>query len=88
MKNLNVFATFLIKYTNTCIRKGEYPDKLKTASTTPAFKEDDKHDKSNYRPASLLPTLSKIYEKRLYKQNGKLCGKYTLYFSMQFYKKF
>ena len=29
---------------------------------------DDKHDKSNYRPVSILTILSKIYEKCLYKQ--------------------
>ena len=28
-ENLNVFATFLVKDMNTCIRKGEFPDKLK-----------------------------------------------------------
>ena len=48
-KNLDVFATFLVKDISTCIGKGEFPDKLKTADITPAFKKDDKHDKSNYR---------------------------------------
>ena len=28
-ENLNIFATFLVKDINTCIRKGEFPDKLK-----------------------------------------------------------
>ena len=28
----------------------------------------DKHDKSNYRPVCILPILSKVYEKCLYKQ--------------------
>ena len=35
---------------------------------TPAFKKGDKHDKSNYRPVSILTILSKVYEKCLYKQ--------------------
>ena len=47
-ENLNIFATFLAKDINKCIRKGEFPDKLKTADITPAFKRGDKHDKSNY----------------------------------------
>ena len=42
------------------IRKGEFPDKLKTADITPVFKKGDKHEKSNYRPISILPILSKV----------------------------
>ena len=46
-ENLNPFATLLVKDINTCIKKREYPDKLKTAGMTPAFKKGDKHDKLN-----------------------------------------
>ena len=67
-KNLNIFATFLLKNINTCIRKGAFPDKLKTADITPAFRKSGKHGKSNYRPVSILPILSKVYEKCFYKQ--------------------
>ena len=59
-ENLNIFATFLITDINTCIRKGEFPDKLKTADITPVFKKDDKHEKSNCPPVSILPILSKV----------------------------
>ena len=52
-ENLNIFAKFLVKD----IRKGELPDQLKTADITPAFKKGGKHDKSNYRPLSILPTI-------------------------------
>ena len=44
MENLNIFATFLAKDINTCIRKGEFPDRLKAVDITPAFKSGDKHD--------------------------------------------
>ena len=67
-ENLNIFTTFLVKDINTCIRMREFPDKLKTADVTPAFKNGDKHGKSNYRPVSILPILSKVCEKCLYKQ--------------------
>ena len=62
---LNVFATFLVRDVNTCFKKGEFPDKLKTADITSAFKKGDKHDKSDYRSVSILPILSKVYEKCL-----------------------
>ena len=57
--NLNIFATFLV----SCIKKEEFLDKLKTADITPALKKGDKNEKSNYRPVSILPIWSKVYEK-------------------------
>ena len=67
-ENLNIFATFLAKDINKCMRQGEFPDKLKTADIAPAFKRGNKYDKLNYRPVSILPILSNVDEKCLYKQ--------------------
>ena len=88
MENLNIFATFLVKDINTCIRKGEFPVKLKTADITPAFKKGSKHDKSYYRPVSILPILSKVYEKCLYKQIGNYMENILSYFQCGFRKGF
>ena len=44
---------------------------LKLADITPAHKKDDRYNKSNYRPVSLLPAVSKIFERVLYKQIDK-----------------
>ena len=46
----------------------EYPASLKYANITPIFKKDDKTDKTNYRPISILPNLSKIYERFMQNQ--------------------
>ena len=35
---------------------------------TPVFKKDDKSDKSNYRPKSILLSLSKVYEQIMQNQ--------------------
>ena len=55
-----------------CVNKsfacGEFLDCLKQANVSPIFKKDDPLDNENYRPASILPLLSKKYEKFLYNQ--------------------
>ena len=44
---------------------GIFPMNLKLADLSPVFKATDKHDKGNYRPVSILPALSKIFERLL-----------------------
>ena len=58
----------LISDVNKCLKNGIFPDHLKYAYITPIFKKDERLDKTNYRPISILPTLSKIYEKVIYHQ--------------------
>ena len=38
------------------------------ADVIPIFKKDNPLEKANYRPTSLLPSLSKVYEKLIYQQ--------------------
>ena len=51
---------------NKSFARGEFPDCLKEANVSPIFKKDDPLDKENYRTVSILPLLSKVYEKLLY----------------------
>ena len=48
--------------------KGTFPDQLKIADIVPILKKEDQNDKTNNRPISLLPLISKIFEKVLYQQ--------------------
>ena len=41
---------------------------MKYADVTPIHKKDDKTDKENYRPISILPNLSKVYVRLMYNQ--------------------
>ena len=41
---------------------------MKYADVTPIHKKDDKTDKTSYRPISILPNLSKVYERLMYTQ--------------------
>jgi hypothetical protein len=58
----------LIICINQSLRTGIFPNALKVAKVIPLFKKDNQHLFDNYRPISLLPCISKIYEKIVYNQ--------------------
>ena len=66
--NKNIFAEFLYVYINLNIEKSYFPTELKKADVKPIFKKDCKTEKSNYRPISILPNISKIFEHCLHDQ--------------------
>ena len=45
-----------------------FPDILKKAEICPIFKKRDAMNVCNYRPVSMLPIVSKIYEKEMVRQ--------------------
>ena len=49
---------------------------MKIANITPAHKKDEPTDKENYRPVSVLPLLSKVFERLLYDQLSEYLEKY------------
>ena len=53
---------------NISIKEGIFPDDLKMAKITPIYKKGERSDPGNYRPISILPTLSKIIEKHIASQ--------------------
>ena len=53
---------------NRALIDGVYPAQLKVARVTPVFKDGDSNDPSNYRSISILPVLSKVFEKHLNQQ--------------------
>ena len=64
----NVYVELLTDIINDCLLKGVFPDELKKAEVTPIFKKIDCLNKENYRPISLLPYMSKVFERIIYKQ--------------------
>ena len=58
----------LTDYINSAILNEKFPSELKMAEVIPIFKKDAPFEKANYRPISLLPSLSKVYEKLIYQQ--------------------
>ena len=57
------FSFPLSKLINACLEAGYFPDFLKLARVSPVFKSGDPTQFSNYRPISVLSTVSKIFEK-------------------------
>ena len=60
---MNSIAKPLTCIINQSLKTGRFPSKLKVAKIIPIFKKDDEHDFNNYRPISLLPSISKVFEK-------------------------
>lgn len=58
----------LVHLINSSLVCGKFPDFLKISKVIPIHKKNDKKSKKNYRPISLLPSISKIYEKIVYRR--------------------
>ena len=63
--NENFFAEAICFYFNKSLENGKFPNCLKIANITPVFKKDPRTSKNNYRPVSILPVFSKIFERLL-----------------------
>lgn len=66
-KFLKICATSLVNPLTDIINKsflqGVFPSKLKSAKVYPKFKNGNAKHKENFRPISVLPTFSKLFEK-------------------------
>ena len=67
-ENADIFAEFLAESLKGAIKTYNFPNCLKLADITPLHKKERKDNKENYRPVSILPTLSKILERILFEQ--------------------
>ena len=56
-------APILSNLINKSLAQGLFPQSLKRAKIFTIFKSKDKLNITNYRPISILPNISKVYEK-------------------------
>ena len=63
---VNVILEPLVYCINLSLLSGQVPKMAKIARILPIYKSGDKNDINNYRPISILPTLSKVLEKIVY----------------------
>ena len=70
LKKSNFSFDELTKRVNYALTNGKFPITLKNANVTPLHKKDDPTDETNFRPVSVLPLLSKVFERVIYNQLG------------------
>ena len=63
---------------------GIFPDDFKLSKVIPLFKKSDSSLLVNYRPISLLSTISKIFEKVIHDQLYEYFDKYNLLAEQQY----
>ena len=67
-ENSDISSRKLKDIFNNCLDQGIFPNRLKLADISPIFKAGDSSVKKNYRPVSVLDTISKLFEKLINKQ--------------------
>ena len=68
---------------NLSIRRGSFPDKWKEAKVKPLHKGGPTNDLNNFRPISILPVLSKLFEKHVHESLLAFLEQYKLLYSTQ-----
>ena len=74
----------LVYLINLSLEKGEFPEELKQGLIKPIFKKGEKQLCSNYRPITILSTLSKTFEKVMYTRLNSFLMKNNILSSNQF----
>ena len=67
-ENAEYFAEIICSQFNESINSSRFPLSFKLANITPVFKNESRNHKNNYRPVSILPLISKVFEKIINKQ--------------------
>ena len=65
IQTYDICARLLLPIVNYSILQITFPGNLKLADITPTQKESDVTNKKEYRPISILPVLSKVFERVL-----------------------
>lgn len=81
---IEILAPHLANMFNVCIDKGTFPDLMKCSKVVPLFKSGDKMDPGNFRPVSVLPVLSKIFEKLMLLQMSSFFAVNNLFHAQQY----
>ncbi len=79
----SLLAAPLTQLINLSISTASFPDPFKIAKLVALFKKGSKTDPKNYRPVSLLPLLSKIFERTVHIQTEKFLSDNNILYKHQ-----
>ena len=65
---MEVHLKYLTNTINHSLKESAFPDELKQSEVIPIYQKLDSSQKENYIPVSLLPHISKVFERVIYKQ--------------------
>ena len=82
--SISEIAVPLSEVINLSLQTGIVPEKMKIAKIIPLYKSGDNQSYCNYRPISILPSLSKILEKTVYKRLTDYLNKYDILNTSQY----
>ena len=66
--NADLFSIFVSNAFNESVISGKFLSVLKLADVKPVHKKKSRLEKTNYRPVSLLPNISKVFERCMHRQ--------------------
>ena len=78
-----ILAKPVTEICNLSIKSRIFPDPCKLAKLKPIFKKRSRMDPSSYRPISLLPLISKIFEKIVHDQMIDYLSQYNILYKYQ-----
>ena len=75
-QHIDLYTISIKNLFNSMIKDQNFPNNLKRADITPVHKKGETTNMCNYRPVSILPTISKVFEKLLYIQINSYISQY------------
>ena len=82
--SLPVISVRICSLFNQCVKSGYFPQGLKVAKVIPLFKGGLKNSLENFRPISLLSSLSKIFERIIFNRMYNFANKQKILYEKQF----
>lgn len=79
-----IIPNVLVFFINRSLIEGIFPKQLKIGRITPLFKDGDTSQMNNYRPISLLKSISKLFEKAAHSQLENYFRLNNLFFENQY----
>ena len=88
VENKDIISPIITEIYNDSNRNSNFPNSLKLADVTPVHKKEERTIKDKYRPVSILPPISKIFERNMFDQMSAYIDRYLSPFLCGFRKGF